>query len=367
MRAVWAILAFLFCCLTPTSAHDIPRSQIELRLGTSGVEATVTFSVLGFSLDYPALQLGGQALEKVVTENRTQMAEAVATRLGLIADEQRLTPEALTPERSEFLPERKAIRLYLSFRWLAPPKHLEVRTGSLFPVDPNHTVFVTLYEAAHSDVLLREAVLNHTTPSLSYALGSKQSLFSVIRQFIREGIHHIFIGPDHILFVIGLLLLGGNVKRLLKIITAFTLAHSITLVLATLNLVTPSPRLIEPLIALSIVFVGIHALSQLSQEAKQRSEKDLRLTLAFFFGLIHGFGFASVLRELELPREALGWSLFSFNVGVELGQACIVITVAQLLSWLRRKNEKASCLIVFIASWCVVLAGAYWFGERLFA
>ena len=104
----------------------------------------------------------------------------------------------------------------------------------------------------------------------------------------------------------------------------FTIGHSITLSLAALNLVTPPPSLIEPAIALSIVFVGADNLVR-------GDGRDLRAWVALVFGLVHGFGFANVLREFGLPREALGWSLFSFNVGVEIGQLGIVLVVATLL------------------------------------
>jgi hydrogenase/urease accessory protein HupE len=168
---------------------------------------------------------------------------------------------------------------------------------------------------------------------------------------------HIFIGPDHILFVVGLLLLGGTVGQLLKIVTAFTLAHSITLAAATLGLWDPPARIVEPAIALSIVFVGVHSLLT--------PKRDARLLFAFAFGLIHGFGFAGVLRELDLPRHALGWSLFSFNVGVEFGQACIVLAVAPPLALLRRHNRPLAQKIVTAGSAGVIFAGAYWFAQRL--
>ena len=115
------------------------------------------------------------------------------------------------------------------------------------------------------------------------------------------GIHHILIGLDHLLFLVGLLLLGGSVRQLLLVVTAFTVAHSITLSLAALNLITPPARLIEPAIALSIVYVGIDNLMV-------GRGRDVRGWIAFAFGFIHGFGFASVLREMELPSRALGWS-----------------------------------------------------------
>lgn len=367
--ASWLVLGYLFCILVasslPARAHDIPRSQVEVRSGIRGADVAITFSVLGFLLDYPAVQLGGQALEKAATTNRDMMASTVAKRFVFIADGH--AQEVVPSTSSEFLPERKAIRLHLHYAWQAPPRRIEVQIGRLFPVDPNHTVFVSVYEGPDGGKLVREAILNRTNPTLAYDVGSGQSIFAVIRQFVREGIHHIFIGPDHILFIIGLLLLGGGIKRLLKIVTAFTLTHSMTLVLATLNLLNPSPHLIEPAIALSIIFVGIHTLLTQQSDESQPEVRDKRVVLAGLFGLIHGFGFASVLREMELPRAALGWSLFSFNVGVEIGQMCIVLAIAPLLALLCRKSPKAGRIVILIASWGVILAGAYWFGERLVA
>lgn len=175
---------------------------------------------------------------------------------------------------------------------------------------------------------------------------------------VYEGIHHIFIGPDHILFVVGLMLLGGGVKELLKIVTAFTVAHSITLYLATFRILNPPPEVIEPVIALSIVFVGTHALLG-------AGSRDLRLIFAFVFGLIHGFGFANVLQEMTLPPQALGWSLFAFNAGVEIGQACIVLAIAQALAYLTRRSPSAAGRVVTAGALCVTTAGAFWFFQRV--
>ena len=151
----------------------------------------------------------------------------------------------------------------------------------------------------------------------TYYPGTTQGAIAVMQTFIPSGIHHIMIGPDHILFLVGLLLLGGTWGALVKIVTAFTIGHSLTLSLAALNIVTPPPRIIEPAIALSIVFVGADNLVR-------GAGRDLRAWVALIFGLVHGFGFANVLREFGLPAEALGWSLFSFNFGVEIGQLAIV-------------------------------------------
>jgi hydrogenase/urease accessory protein HupE len=173
-------------------------------------------------------------------------------------------------------------------------------------------------------------------------------------------VHHILIGPDHLLFLVGLLLLGGTLKQLLLVVTAFTIAHSITLSLAALGMVIPPANAIEPAIALSIVYVGADNL------LVSAGGRDTRAWIAFAFGLIHGFGFANVLREMDLPGRALGWTLFAFNVGVEIGQLVFVVVVASLLIWIRSRSEAAARRLVFAGSIFVMLAGAFWFVERVF-
>jgi hydrogenase/urease accessory protein HupE len=209
------------------------------------------------------------------------------------------------------------------------------------------------------ETLVDQGVLNRNRTEVVYRHDEEPSIASVIWIFITEGIHHIFIGPDHILFIIGLLLMGGGARRLLKIVTAFTIAHSITLALASLQIVNPSPRIIEPAIALSIVYVGVENFISM------RHERDIRAGIAFFFGFVHGFGFASVLREFGLPSHALAASLFAFNVGVELGQAAIVLSVAPLLALARAHRPRLAYPIVATGSTVVILAGGYWFVQRI--
>ena len=195
----------------------------------------------------------------------------------------------------------------------------------------------------------------------------------MVAEFVYEGIRHIFIGPDHILFVLALILLGGSLWTQVKIITAFTFAHSVTLTLATLGFVTLPSRLVESVIALSIVAVGLHDLWRVagpgpgsrSGGAAAAVRRDPRPLFAFGFGLIHGFGFASVLGELSLPREALAWALGAFNLGVELGQVAIVLAAAPALWALRRFAPPllARGTLAALAG-AVVLVGGMWFWER---
>ena len=196
-------------------------------------------------------------------------------------------------------------------------------------------------------------------PAFEYFAGTRQGVFAVVRKFLPSGVHHILIGPDHLLFLIGLLLLGGTLGRLLLIVTGFTLAHSITLSLAALGVVSPPASIIEPAIALSIVYVGVDNLLV-------RRGRDVRPWIALVFGLIHGFGFANVLREMDLPARALGWSLFSFNVGVEIGQLLVVIATAGALAAVRRSSPEAGRRLAVAGSAAVIAAGGFWFVERVF-
>jgi hydrogenase/urease accessory protein HupE len=226
----------------------------------------------------------------------------------------------------------------------------------LFPYDPQHQTFLNIYEG---EALRSQSMMDASHPQFEYFSGTRQGVWAVIEKFVPAGIHHILIGPDHLLFLIGLLLLGGTLRQLTVVVTSFTIAHSITLTLAALNLVTPPARIIEPAIALSIVYVGFDNLLV-------RGGRDMRAWIAFTFGFIHGFGFANVLREMELPRRALGWSLFSFNVGVEIGQLIVVVAVASALAALRSRSEALGQRLAFAGSVVVIVAGAFWFIQRVF-
>jgi hypothetical protein len=174
--------------------------------------------------------------------------------------------------------------------------------------------------------------------------------------FLLLGIEHILTGYDHLLFLLMLILRGGNLWSLLKIVTAFTVAHSITLALAALNVVVLPERLVESVIALSIAYVAAENLF-LKQAVSHR------WAVSFLFGLMHGFGFSNVLRELGLPKEGLLWSLLSFNLGVEAGQAFAVVLAVPVLMWLRKTRFEPRT--VGTLSGIVLVVGLVLFVERL--
>ncbi len=340
--------------LTPAAiAHDLPLSYVDLRVSKDGIDATIESSAKNFARELPGLDEAALLDRSQILPAQEQLLAKVAAGLTISSAEEALSPQF---RALELLPARKDLKLQLFFPAKALSNAIQVRC-ELFATDPRHKTFLNIYEG---EALKYQGIFDKTVSQIEYHRGERQSITAIARAFVFEGIHHIFIGPDHILFVVGLLLLGGTLGRLLKIVTAFTIAHSVTLALATLNILSPPPRVIEPAIALSIIFVGAHALLQRDQT------RDWRLLFAFGFGFIHGFGFANVLREMQLPREALGWSLFSFNAGVEIGQACIVVAVAPILGYLIRRDTQASRGLITAGSFCVVFAGAFWFTQRLF-
>ena len=346
---------FLFLLLLPARAlaHNAPYSFLNLRFGAAGVEGALTAHVIDL-----AHERGIAAPESLLAPARAaaegpQLFRLLAKRLAIVGDGDTLRLRYAGAEPDS---ERTGVTLRFTADG-SPPAEVAI-FAQLFPYDATHETYVNAYVG---DELRDQDLIDARHTRITFATGAAPAPMAVVRRFVRAGIHHIFIGPDHILFVVGLLLLGGGLRRLLKIVTGFTIAHSITLALATLGWVTPPARMIEPLIALSIVFVAVENFSALR---RNNTGRDRRAALAFLFGFVHGFGFASVLREFGLPAQAMGIALFSFNVGVEIGQATIVLLAAPLLAFLKQQTGPR---VVWAGSALVGLAGLFWFFQRLAA
>lgn len=351
------LIAIFIGSAAPVFAHPAPYSYLNLRLNQGRLEASLVVHVIDL-----AHELNITPAETLLEPSRANslketIQRLLRPRLLLAADGQPIVFDVLVVEP---IPDQLALSLRLGFQTKATPVSLSVNC-SLFPYDPLHQTFINFYE---DDALTHQDIADKDRSSFEYFIGGAaddwRSTVAVVKRFLLSGIQHIFAGPDHILFIIGLLLLGGSLRRLLLIVTAFTIAHSVTLTLAVLGVLDPPARWIEPAIALSIIYVGIDNLMV------GNTGRDVRAWIAFFFGFIHGFGFAGVLREFGLPRGALGWSLFSFNVGVEIGQVCIVVVAASLLMALRRRNPALAGRVATVGSVVVILAGSYWFIQRVF-
>lgn len=247
-----------------------------------------------------------------------------------------------------------------------PGTAVQARYSLLFEVDPSHRGLANWVapggEAARALVFGADSALQ----ALPF---QPPALLETLRQYLKDGIWHIWIGYDHILFLLALLLpsvlvrrdgqwasapgFGGAVKDVLKVVTAFTLAHSITLSLAALELISLPSRLVESAIAASVIVAAVNNL--------RGAVDGRRWVMAFGFGLIHGFGFASVLADLGLPQGALVLALVGFNLGVEAGQLAIVAVFLPLAFALRGSRlyrlgvlKGGSALVALLACWWLV-------------
>jgi hydrogenase/urease accessory protein HupE len=368
LRVLRFAVAFAAAICAPRTvlAHPVPFSYLDVHLQGTTIEGTLVAHIFDVAHDLnidPPERLLDPA---VASQQARAIADLIGRRLTITADGRSV---ALQWRDAEVVADRQSIRLPFSGRLDSAPGVVAVE-ALLFPYDPNHQTFLNVYDLSRRSTAeddgakaegqaLTQAILDRGRTRFEYYAGTTQGAFAVVRRFVPAGVHHILIGPDHLLFLVGLLLLGGSIRQLAVIVTAFTIAHSITLSLAALNIVTPPARIIEPAIALSIVYVGADNLLI-------RGGRDVRAWIAFAFGFIHGFGFANVLREMDLPARALGWSLFSFNLGVEIGQLLVVVAVASAFTALRSRSEAAGRQLAVVGSIIVMAAGAFWFVQRVF-
>ncbi|MEO5706452.1 MAG: HupE/UreJ family protein [Alteraurantiacibacter sp.] len=345
-------LVTLFVSL-PAAAHPAPFSYLDLRLETGEIDGTLTVHVIDLAhelaIDQPATLLD----EGVLEQQYGAIQRILSARMRIGAGD-------LPPPRwgaIVALPQDDAVRM--AFTVPAPPPPALILDARLFSYDPLHQTFVNVYQG---DALVQQWILSAGDTRRTHFAGTAAGALAVLGTFIPAGVHHILIGPDHILFIVALILLGGTWRRLALIVTAFTLGHSVTLTLAALDIVMIPAAVIEPLIALSIVVV---AADNLLRGGRAGEGRDLRPAMACAFGLIHGFGFAYVLRAFGLPDQQLAVSLFGFSLGVEIGQLLIVLVVATALGQIRRRSPAKARQIATIGSLAVAAAGAYWFVDRV--
>ncbi len=250
----------------------------------------------------------------------------------------------------------------------ASPKQIEVGYHLLFDIDPSHRGLLRLEVDGNS----RSAVLSPTQSTQTFDLANN-SRWSTFIEFVNDGMHHIWIGYDHMLFLISLLLPAVLVRKenrwipvdtlrnallsVLAVVTAFTVSHSITLTLAALGIVGLPSRLVESGIALSVMLAALNNIWPLVTRKVW--------LLAFGFGLVHGFGFASVLADLGLPRDALALSLAGFNIGVEIGQLTVVLVFVPFIFLIRKKYFYRPVFLVGGSS-IIALVASVWLLSRMF-
>lgn len=225
-------------------------------------------------------------------------------------------------------------------------------------------------DAAFTDALLRIAPLNRpvqaarlTQDQAMVEVATVPDRWEVARSYFVLGVEHILEGYDHLLFVIALVLLIGRTGAVIKAASAFTVAHSITLIGSTLGIVGLAQAPVEALVALSIIFLAVEIVKR--DPAHPSLTERLPWLVAFLFGLIHGFGFAGALREIGLPESDVPTALLTFNLGVEAGQLVIVAAVMVLITLTRRFAPRALHPATLTATYLIGTISSFWFIERI--
>ena len=349
IRRLTLALLLAGCLGCIAQAHPFSQSGSRLVVSGRGVRAALTINLLDLHsmpdidrnrdnrISYPELD---DAIERIVAAVGPHFAVHSAG-----------DPLQTTVERYQ-LADETTVRLDFLYRFAEDVATLEITStlDTITQANHRHLMSVTSGGFTH------EAILDLARPTAVFDTTAGSSYLGTVGSFLRLGVEHIFTGYDHLAFLVGLLIATGSFRSLVRIVTSFTVAHSITLALATFDAVVLPTRVTESLIALSIAYVAAENLL--------RSRAIERYRITFLFGLVHGFGFSAILREMELPRRSLALSLFSFNAGVELGQLLFVALVFPMMMYLAGsawQNRVRSAV-----SFGIVCLSMYWFAQRAF-
>lgn len=342
-------------------AHDMGISLTTARLQTNQLQLVIAFSLREIRLVAPIDEdHDGLVSTNEFLAGRDKLVAAVGQKCDVRFDE---TPAQPTSARTS-LEEGDRVDVVLNYP--APQCHeLHLKFEIIKQLRLGHRMFFTFIKDGATPVADRLLEAHQNSISIVVDVGAPdqppppEPARHTFVDFVKLGVEHIGTGYDHLLFLFGLLIVTRTFKSAFAVITAFTLAHSLTLAVATFDWFMLPARYTEPLIAASIVYVGVENLAR-------RGEPKARWVLTFTFGLIHGFGFASVLRDLGVGAGAgsVALPLLSFNLGVELGQV-VVAAVALPLIWKLRTKPAFVRYWVPACSIAVTLAGAGWFIQRV--
>jgi len=335
-RRVCVALGLAFTSSAQLLAHDPGLSALDVRVGRQQTVAVLSLAAAD------AGSLGG----------RDTVGRLAPELIQIRLDERPLD----NPTESISIDGTGGVRVTLVYRG-AVGSRLSVRSRIIERLARGHRELLSI--RAEDGVALAERMLdaesNEGVANVAEATRDNGSLFF---RFCELGIRHILTGYDHLLFLAGLLVVVRRWRDVFQTITAFTVAHSITLALATTGMVNAPSRIVEMLIAASVVYVGLENLF--------RSEQRSRWKLTFGFGLVHGLGFATALRDLGIGASGaeVALPLASFNAGVEMGQIAVAALVVPLF-WKLQTGPRSRLQFASVCSALVVIAGSYWLVERM--
>lgn len=336
-------------------AHGLSSSYTTLTVSDTGVAVEVALSVADMIAHF------GLDADNNQRVSREEVASALPTFLPALNQYLHIklngSIRPLSTAEATVMQPASGLELFVLHATLDSPGFLNEVTLSLSTaffelLGQNHSHFVKVVSAQQT----QQAILSLANPRHTFVFDQPLHPQTELAAFLYLGIKHIFLGYDHVLFLLALIIAGGGFWCIIKIVTAFTLAHTVTLILAALQIVSLPAQFVESAIALSIAYVALENLI--------KPTIDHRWLVAFAFGLVHGFGFANVLRELSLPTANRVGCLLSFNVGVEAGQAAIVaLLYPAILAIARHPAQKTVSRAISL----IILAfGLGWAVERLF-
>jgi hydrogenase/urease accessory protein HupE len=355
-RALLVVLAVVaaFVVSGTAAAHAIGLSRGDYALDGTRVTVTLTFARGDALALAPSVDANGDGVltDDEVGRSAASLRKGIADRIEVRTGDEACAGSATRAA----LTQGDGLTIQATYACPSASTSANVDLAALLDELPTGHRHMARLLAQDRDVVLFHGV-STLTLSPGAADAPPPAPHAGAPQLFRMGIEHILTGYDHLLFLLGLVLIAPRVRSLLPVVTAFTVAHSITLGVAVLGLWTPPSSIVEPAIALSIVYVGVENVLSSGSVGK-------RWRITFPFGLIHGFGFASALRELALPRQAVPVALLSFNLGVEAGQLVVLAAMIPLVVLARRarwiEGARAS-----VPSLGVAAIGAVWFVARI--
>ena len=350
----WSLgLLIVLCLAWPSQAHwaDLAVADIQVKAQDVAINLTIPTGLLEQFDDDRSKQLSEAEVTKYQTDLQKFLAEKIRLKAsGEKPDESQVKIGAVTnlPNNLNVTPGTHS-SLLLTYHWPQPINQLQLNYELFVPGINTARCLVQVSRGSQLDNLV-------LTPSNNNVALIDAPIIQQINSFVGLGVEHIWTGYDHILFLISLLMLGGELRYVLKVVTAFSISHAFAITLAVLNIVSVPSRWVEIAIALSIAYIAAENI--------WRKEAKARWQLAFGFGLIHGLGFSGALQELELPQSNLFTSLASFCVGIEIGQFAIVLGVYVVL-WFLRKSVWDLKVRQLVSAGVIVMS-LIWFWERAF-
>jgi hydrogenase/urease accessory protein HupE len=378
----WILLLMLcFFLSKQVMAHDPGLSTAEVRVGENGISVQLALAPSDIER---IVDIDSNLDQKISTEEfeqaKSRLLKVAADAFELRSDNQLLT----VAEQNASYDEHSSV-VALQLRFSGPVgQHLELRSGMIGLLARGHKQFVSLRD--QDGRFLYERMLELGDDRLTYDFDSQRPAKNSFTAFLKLGIEHILTGYDHLAFLLAVLLVGSSFRSSAKLISSFTAAHSLTLAMATFGVVQIPSRIVEPLIAASIVYVSVENLLRgcagtagvlaclrpsrsrvgnvAGEDAWGPSNRSNRWMLTFGFGLVHGLGFASVLRDLGIAQAGNALvPLLSFNMGVELGQLAIASLILPIV-WNLKKSPKFELRYVPACSAAIAAVGICWLIQR---